>query len=83
LLVGNIIFLLKLLFLEIFFITSGLLNFWIPTLQALDIPLEKLNTCGGAVALGHPLAASGARYEDQQGFGSASISCGSGPDPGF
>jgi hypothetical protein len=31
------------------------------TLQALDIPLEKLNTCGGAVALGHPLAASGAR----------------------
>lgn len=29
--------------------------------KALDIPLEKFNTCGGAVALGHPLAASGAR----------------------
>merc|ERR1712032_214922 len=29
--------------------------------KALDIPLEKFNTCGGAVALGHPLAASGSR----------------------
>lgn len=29
--------------------------------KALDIPMEKLNTCGGAIALGHPLAASGAR----------------------
>merc|ERR1712012_685376 len=29
--------------------------------KALDIPLEKLNTCGGAVALGHPLGASGSR----------------------
>merc|ERR1712243_314287 len=29
--------------------------------KALDIPLEKLNTCGGAVALGHPLASSGGR----------------------
>ena len=29
--------------------------------KALDFPTEKFNTCGGAVALGHPLAASGAR----------------------
>ena len=29
--------------------------------KALDVPMEKLNTCGGAIALGHPLAASGAR----------------------
>jgi len=29
--------------------------------KGLDIPTEKLNTCGGAIALGHPLAASGAR----------------------
>jgi len=29
--------------------------------KALDIPMEKFNTCGGAVALGHPLAASGSR----------------------
>ena len=27
----------------------------------LKIPLEKLNVCGGAVALGHPIGASGAR----------------------
>ena len=27
--------------------------------KALDIPMEKFNTCGGAIALGHPLAASG------------------------
>merc|ERR1712002_482983 len=29
--------------------------------KALDFPTEKFNTCGGAVALGHPLAASGSR----------------------
>ncbi|CAI5444630.1 unnamed protein product [Caenorhabditis angaria] len=29
--------------------------------RELGIPLEKLNTNGGAIALGHPLAASGAR----------------------
>jgi acetyl-CoA acyltransferase 2 len=30
-------------------------------IKELDFPLEKLNTCGGALALGHPLAASGSR----------------------
>lgn len=29
--------------------------------KELGIPLEKLNTCGGAIALGHPLGASGSR----------------------
>jgi len=57
--------------------------------KALDIPMEKLNTCGGAIALGHPLAASGARIsahivhklrqKDQKyGIGSACIGGGQG-----
>merc|ERR1712215_200976 len=29
--------------------------------KGLDIPLEKLNTYGGAIAIGHPVGASGAR----------------------
>lgn len=29
--------------------------------SSLEIPSEKLNVCGGAVALGHPIGASGAR----------------------
>jgi len=57
--------------------------------RALDIPLEKFNTCGGAVALGHPLAASGARISahivhklrregQKYGIGSACIGGGQG-----
>jgi len=57
--------------------------------KALDIPLEKLNTCGGAIALGHPLAASGARISahlvhklrregQKYGIGSACIGGGQG-----
>lgn len=57
--------------------------------KALDIPMEKLNTCGGAVALGHPLAASGARItahlvhklrqlDQKYGVGSACIGGGQG-----
>jgi len=57
--------------------------------KALDIPLEKFNTCGGAVALGHPLAASGARISahlvhklrregQQYGIGAACIGGGQG-----
>lgn len=30
-------------------------------MRELDIPHEKVNVCGGAVALGHPIGASGAR----------------------
>jgi len=57
--------------------------------KALDIPTEKLNTCGGAIALGHPLAASGARISahmvhklrqrgQKYGIGSACIGGGQG-----
>ena len=57
--------------------------------KELEIPLEKLNTCGGAIALGHPLAASGARISghlvhklrrngDKYGIGSACIGGGQG-----
>ncbi len=30
-------------------------------LKELDFPMEKFNTCGGAIAISHPLAASGSR----------------------
>ena len=30
-------------------------------IDELDIPIAKLNSLGGAIALGHPLAATGAR----------------------
>lgn len=57
--------------------------------KELEIPLEKLNTCGGAIAIGHPLAASGARISghlvhklrrngDKYGIGSACIGGGQG-----
>ena len=57
--------------------------------KELEIPLEKLNTCGGAIALGHPLAASGSRISahlvhklrrngDKYGIGSACIGGGQG-----
>jgi len=57
--------------------------------KELGIPLEKLNTCGGAIALGHPLGASGARMSAhlvhklrqnnvQYGIGSACIGGGQG-----
>jgi len=57
--------------------------------KALDVPMEKLNTCGGAIALGHPLAASGARISahvvhklrqknQKYGIGSACIGGGQG-----
>jgi acetyl-CoA C-acetyltransferase len=29
-------------------------------MQALDVPLDKINVCGGAIAMGHPLGATGA-----------------------
>jgi len=57
--------------------------------KELEIPLEKLNTCGGAIALGHPLAASGSRISahlvhklrrtgEKYGLGSACIGGGQG-----
>jgi acetyl-CoA acyltransferase 2 len=58
-------------------------------LKELKYPMEKFNTCGGAIALGHPLAASGARISahvvhklrqngEQLGIGSACIGGGQG-----
>jgi acetyl-CoA C-acetyltransferase len=29
-------------------------------MEALDIPHQRINVCGGAIAMGHPLGASGA-----------------------
>jgi acetyl-CoA C-acetyltransferase len=29
-------------------------------MQAFDIPHDKMNVCGGAIAMGHPLGATGA-----------------------
>jgi acetyl-CoA acetyltransferase family protein len=34
---------------------------WLACVKHLEIPLEKANVNGGAIALGHPLGASGAR----------------------
>lgn len=34
---------------------------WLSCVRELELPTEKTNVFGGAVALGHPLAASGAR----------------------
>jgi acetyl-CoA C-acetyltransferase len=33
----------------------------IPSARALEIPRERLNVCGGAIALGHPFGMTGAR----------------------
>lgn len=30
-------------------------------MEKLGIPMEKVNPCGGAIALGHPLGCTGAR----------------------
>lgn len=55
--------------------------------QKLNIPLEKLNVMGGAIALGHPIGASGARIlitlmsaleKENKRFGLASICIGGG-----
>ncbi len=57
--------------------------------KELGIEMDKLNTCGGAIALGHPLAASGSRISahlvhklrqngEKYGLGSACIGGGQG-----
>lgn len=58
-------------------------------LKDLQYPMEKFNTCGGAIAIGHPLAASGSRISahvvyklrqnnEKYGIGSACIGGGQG-----
>ena len=59
----------------------------IPSAKHLDIPMEKLNVHGGAIALGHPFGMTGARimttlinglqYEDKT-FGMESMCVGGG-----
>lgn len=34
---------------------------WLAVAKELELPMERSNICGGAIALGHPLGASGAR----------------------
>lgn len=34
---------------------------WLAVQRELELPMEKTNMFGGAIALGHPLGASGAR----------------------
>ena len=56
------------------------------SLKDLDYPLEKCNVHGGAIALGHPIGASGARLAlhaahelKRRGTGKAAVSlCGGG-----
>jgi acetyl-CoA C-acetyltransferase len=58
----------------------------VQSLKDLDYPLEKCNLHGGAIALGHPIGASGARLAlhaahelKRRGTGKAAVSlCGGG-----
>ncbi len=58
-------------------------------MKELKVPVEKVNTCGGAIAIGHPLAASGSRImghlayklrqnNERYGIGSACVAGGQG-----
>ena len=46
---------------DLFEINEAFANVALISARRLGVPLEKLNVNGGAIALGHPLAASGAR----------------------
>ena len=46
---------------DLFEINEAFSNVAMACARELSIPEEKLNVCGGAVALGHPLGASGAK----------------------
>ncbi|HIJ95288.1 MAG TPA: thiolase family protein [Desulfuromonadales bacterium] len=46
---------------DLFEINEAFASVVLQAIQVLNIPLEKVNVNGGACALGHPLAASGAR----------------------
>ncbi|CAN5808632.1 acetyl-CoA C-acetyltransferase [soil metagenome] len=72
---------------DLFEINEAFANVALISARRLGVPLEKLNVNGGAIALGHPLAASGARmlltlmYELGRrggGFGLAAICSGGG-----
>jgi len=44
------------------------INYWIRELGASDKVVERINRWGGAIALGHPLGASGARLVMTAGY---------------
>ena len=44
------------------------INYWIRELKASDKVVEKINQWGGAIAIGHPLGASGTRLITTAGF---------------
>jgi acetyl-CoA acyltransferase 2 len=46
---------------DLFDINEAFAPQWLACVKHLEIPLEKANVNGGAIALGHPLGASGAR----------------------
>ena len=46
---------------DIFEINEAFASQSIASIRELNIPIEKVNLCGGAIALGHPLGCSGAR----------------------
>jgi len=46
---------------DLFEINEAFSNVTMAAAKELEIPAEKLNICGGAVALGHPIGCSGAR----------------------
>jgi acetyl-CoA C-acetyltransferase/acetyl-CoA acyltransferase 2 len=46
---------------DLFDINEAFAPQWLACQKQLEIPIEKANTLGGAIALGHPLGASGAR----------------------
>lgn len=46
---------------DLFEINEAFASQSLATIQELDIPMEKVNVNGGAIAIGHPLGASGAR----------------------
>jgi acetyl-CoA C-acetyltransferase len=46
---------------DLFEINEAFAAVVLAALKELELPVEKVNVCGGAVALGHPIGASGAR----------------------
>ena len=46
---------------DLFEINEAFASVVLQAIQVLNIPIEKVNVNGGACAIGHPLAASGAR----------------------
>jgi acetyl-CoA C-acetyltransferase len=46
---------------DLFEINEALAAQVVPSARHLDIPIEKLNVKGGAIALGHPFGMTGAR----------------------